>query len=78
MNGYHDIYLQMTVTIPSTYNGRLPWHLLTIDSYHINFTYNGWLPQHILIMNGTIASTYNGWLPQHLLTMGGYHNIYLQ
>ena len=34
MDDYHDIYLQLTVTITCTYNERLPYHLLTIKGYH--------------------------------------------
>ena len=67
MEGYHNIYLQFTVTITSTYN----------DSYHMTYSNNCWFPQHLLAMNGyhyiylqgkvTISYTYN---------MGGYHTIY--
>jgi hypothetical protein len=53
MDGYHKIYLQWMVIITSTYNGRLPLHLLTMDGYH------SILLQWIV----TIASTYNGRLP---------------
>jgi hypothetical protein len=53
MIGYHNIYLQWTVSTSSVYYERLP-HLLTVDGYHsINlhgavtraYTYNGWLPK---------------------------------
>ena len=77
MGGYHNIYLQWTVTIASTYNERLPLLLLTMNGYHsiclqwmvtITTTQNGRFPQHLLIMKG---------YQQHLLTMDGYHNINL-
>jgi hypothetical protein len=50
MIGYHNIYLQLTVIMTSSYNERLPYHLLTIDGYYgiflqwlitITFIYNG-------------------------------------
>ena len=53
MNGYHNIYLQWTVIIASTYNERLPYDLLTMNGYTninlqvmaiITYTYNKWLP----------------------------------
>jgi hypothetical protein len=68
MGGYHNIYLQWMGTIKSTYNERLPKHLLTMDSDH-NIVLQ-WLV--------TITFTYNGRLPQNLLTMNGYPFIYLQ
>jgi hypothetical protein len=34
MDGYHNIYLQLTITIKSSYNERLPLHLLTMNGYH--------------------------------------------
>jgi hypothetical protein len=53
MNGYHNIYLQWTVTITSAYNERLSYHLLTMDGYHS--IYLQWMI--------TITSTYNELLP---------------
>jgi hypothetical protein len=62
MGGYHNIYLEWTVTFTSTYNkmltmasacnGRIPQHLLIMKGYHI---YLQWMD--------TIASTYMGRLP---------------
>jgi hypothetical protein len=54
MNGYLDIYLLLTVTMTSIYNGWLPYQLLTMDGYN-NIYIRKW--------NVTITSTYNGWLP---------------
>jgi hypothetical protein len=65
---YHNIYLQWTITMTSTYKGRLPKYILTMNGYH-----NIYLQWTI-----TITSTYNGRLPKYILTMNGYHSIYLQ
>jgi hypothetical protein len=63
MGGYHNIYLQWTVTIASTCIERLRLHLLTMNGYHniylqwvvtIAYTHNGRLP---------FTSTYNERLP---------------
>jgi hypothetical protein len=53
MDGTHSLYLQLTVTVASTYNGRVPLHLPTMDGYHDIY----------LQWTVTIASTHNGRLP---------------
>jgi hypothetical protein len=58
MDGYHNIYLQWTVSTSSVYNERLP-HLPTVDGYH-NVNLHGAV---------TRAYTDNGWLPKFQLTM---------
>jgi hypothetical protein len=44
MNRYKNIYLQWTITTASTYNERLPLHLLTMNGYHNIYLHYGWLP----------------------------------
>ena len=44
MNGYHGIYLQMTVTMTSTYNGRLPYKFYLQWTVTTSSTYNERLP----------------------------------
>ena len=68
MDGNHNIYLQWTATITYTYNGWIPFNLLTMGSYHNIY----------LQLTITIASTYIEWVPYLLFTVKCYHSICLQ
>jgi hypothetical protein len=58
---YHNIYLQWTVIIASSYKGWLPQHLLKMDGY--KSIYTQWMVTIISTYNVIIPSTYKRWLP---------------